>query len=267
MRDVQTSKEVWHIFISRLNLLLVMLSMLIIIFIIAIVTVAYTPILDLIPGYPGNKSRTALIENIMRLDSLEIQIKKWEAYHDNLDNILQGKITKDTSASQSANKNNAAVTKARPVLRSAADTMFRLEMNADSILILRKESRLKTERSFEMMQPVRGQLKEIFAPDQGMYGVQLIAAPKTAIMSVMDGTVISMPWSAQTGYVVTVQHVGNMNSVYSGVQEPLVKPGQRVKSGQALGITPMANGAELPVVDFQLWYDGNAVDPENYITF
>ena len=58
-------------YISPLNLLAGLLALILILFIIITTTVAYTPILDFIPGYPGNKSRTLLIENIVRLDSLE----------------------------------------------------------------------------------------------------------------------------------------------------------------------------------------------------
>lgn len=71
IRNQHTDTEVWYIYISPLNVLAGLLALVLVLFIIVTTTVAYTPILDFIPGYPGNKSRTMLIENIMRLDSLE----------------------------------------------------------------------------------------------------------------------------------------------------------------------------------------------------
>lgn len=79
-------------------------------FIIVTTTVAYTPILDFIPGYPGNKSRTMLIENIMRLDSLEKEIKNMQIYNENVALIMAGKnpVTRNdmqTADSASRSKN------------------------------------------------------------------------------------------------------------------------------------------------------------------
>lgn len=82
----------WYIYISPLNVLAGLLALVLVLFIIVTTTVAYTPILDFIPGYPGNKSRTMLIENIMRLDSLEKEIKNMQIYNENVALIMAGKI-------------------------------------------------------------------------------------------------------------------------------------------------------------------------------
>ena len=91
-------------YISPLNLLAGLLALILILFIIITTTVAYTPILDFIPGYPGNKSRTMLIENIIRLDSLEQEIKNMQIYNENIALIMAGKnpVTRnDVQASDS----------------------------------------------------------------------------------------------------------------------------------------------------------------------
>ena len=70
-----------------------LLGLVLVLFIIvSTATVAHTPILDFIPGYPGNKSRTMLIENIMRLDSLEKEIKNMQIYNENVALIMAGEI-------------------------------------------------------------------------------------------------------------------------------------------------------------------------------
>ena len=91
IRNQHTDTEVWYIYISPLNVLAGLLALVLVLFIIVTTTVAYTPILDFIPGYPGNKSRTMLIENIMRLDSLEKEIKNMQIYNENVALIMAGK--------------------------------------------------------------------------------------------------------------------------------------------------------------------------------
>ena len=75
VRNQHTDREIWYMHISPLNLLAGLLALILILFILIASTVAYTPVLDLLPGYPGKKSRTMLVENIMRLDSLEQELR------------------------------------------------------------------------------------------------------------------------------------------------------------------------------------------------
>ena len=57
--------------ISPLNLLAGLLALILILFILIASTVAYTPVLDLLPGYPGKKSRTIQVENKKRVNTLD----------------------------------------------------------------------------------------------------------------------------------------------------------------------------------------------------
>lgn len=58
VRNQHTDREIWYMHISPLNLLAGLLALILILFILIASTVAYTPVLDLLPGYPGKKSRT-----------------------------------------------------------------------------------------------------------------------------------------------------------------------------------------------------------------
>ena len=110
IRNQHNDSEVWYMYISPLNLLAGFLALVLILFIVITITVAYTPVLDLIPGYPGNKSRTMLIENIIRLDSLEQEVRNMQIYSDNIALIMAGKnpVTRNNvQSSDSLSKKNA----------------------------------------------------------------------------------------------------------------------------------------------------------------
>ena len=98
-RDPHSDKELWHIFFSPMNTLLAFFTTLIILFAVAMILVAYTPVLDLIPGYPGNKSRQILLQSVMRLDSLERQIRMWQIYERDISLIMEGKTPVSVTAS------------------------------------------------------------------------------------------------------------------------------------------------------------------------
>lgn len=262
LRNIRTGQEIWHLFLNRLNILLAGLTLIVILFVVTLSTVAYTPILDLIPGYPGNKARQVIIENIGRLDSLEQQVSLWEKYNHNMALIFDGQsISTLTEDSVKREKN------VKPFPRSISDSLLRLRMQTDSNYMLVTNVRHKAEVTFQMVTPVRGAILKQFNPKTNMFGVEIAPQPNQGIMAVMDGTVIATGWEPETGYSVTIQHAGNMVSIYKRIARKLCKTGERVKSGEAIALTPSITQEKSPLLIFELWYNGNAVDPENYITF
>ena len=57
VRNQHTEREIWYMHISPLNLLAGLLALILILFILIASTVAYTPVLDLLPG----SSRTSCV--------------------------------------------------------------------------------------------------------------------------------------------------------------------------------------------------------------
>lgn len=127
-RDTHSDRELWYIFFSPMNLLLASLTTLIILFALVMALVAYTPILDLIPGYPGNKSRQVLLQSVMRLDSLERQIRMWQIYERDISLIMEGKTP--VSVTASATIDSILKTPSAVVPPSLADSLFRAGMEA-----------------------------------------------------------------------------------------------------------------------------------------
>lgn len=262
LRNIRTGKEIWHIFSSRLNLILSLTTLVIVLFVLILTMVAYTSILDFIPGYPGNKSRKLIIENIARLDSLESQLKEWELYNRNLTLILEGKTI------ASATSDSAAIPiKGGVVPRSYSDSMLRNQIETDSNYMFLQQMRHRAEVTFEMVAPTRGAIIKPFNPKDDMFGVEITPQPNQVVMAVLDGSVIFNGWNPTDGYVIIIEHAGNMVSIYKKVARSLCKTGQRVKSGEAIAMTATITDGKTPNLIFELWNNGNAVDPESYITF
>lgn len=88
------------------------------------------------------------------------------------------------------------------------------------------------------------------------------------VRATMDGTVIFSGWTPEYGYIITLQHLNNWLSIYkfnSGVYKEL---GSFVKAGETIGITGYTD-KDNPAkqLRFELWHNGIAVNPTNYIVF
>ena len=87
-------------------------------------------------------------------------------------------------------------------------------------------------------------------------------------MAVLDGTVVYTGWEEENGYILVIQHRGDILSVYKHNQKALRKIGDTVKGGTPIGI--LASSSSLTTGDhlhFELWYEGAPVDPVQYISF
>ena len=96
-----------------------------------------------------------------------------------------------------------------------------------------------------------------------------ILAPKgTAIKTITSGVVISSDFNIETGNTITIQHPNDLISVYRHNSALLKSSGDKVSAGEAIAI--IGNTGELtdgPHLHFELWYNGTAINPENFINF
>ena len=254
IRNQHNDSEVWYMYISPLNLLAGFLALVLILFIVITITVAYTPVLDLIPGYPGNKSRTMLIENIIRLDSLEQEVRNMQIYSDNIALIMAGKnpVTRNNvQSSDSLSKKNADA-----AATIVEDSLLRRQMETPGGIYSLNDpdaARKNLRSAMELYTPVKG----------------VVTAGNQQVMAVMDGTVVSSSWTPEDGFVLFIQHGGNMLSVYRHNTSVLKKAGERVSSGEIVGYTggEKSAGGGQNLFEFELWHNGTPIDPEGYIVF
>ena len=95
--------------------------------------------------------------------------------------------------------------------------------------------------------------------------VNLLTNSMTVVGKVSDKEIINAVEKA--GYSVVIQHKDNYLSVYRHLSGVLLSKGERVQSAQAIGYAGSDNKEELSMLEFELWRDGKAVNPELYIIF
>lgn len=252
--------------LSRLNVFVV--SGLSVILLIAGTTllIAFTPLREYIPGY----SSTALKRDAIRLaqvtDSLENQLNYNSLFLQNIQGVINGQEPLDLSDDQvvdSLNQSriNLGISKDDSLLRKMVEEEEQFNIPVES------RRRLNLE-SLNFFIPIKGLVTQAFNPEEEHLGIDIVAKENEVIKATQDGRVIFAEWTAETGYVMIIQHAEKFISVYKHNSALLKSQGQDVSSGEPIAI--IGNSGELssgPHLHFELWYNGYAVDPQEYISF
>ena len=90
----RTLKELWCAVLSLRSLIIVISIVVVLLIGVGIVLVNFTPLREYVPGYPSANERQMLVDNFLKVDSLERAMSQGELYFDNLHSILVGKNTK-----------------------------------------------------------------------------------------------------------------------------------------------------------------------------
>jgi len=96
-------------------------------------------------------------------------------------------------------------------------------------------------------------------------GVDLANVQGTPIYATKSGTVTTATYNGVYGYYVTINHGGGYSSLYGHMTHYVVSNGQKVEQGQLIGYMGSTGWSTGPHLHFTIYYNGNAVNPMNYI--
>ena len=270
MSDPILREEEWAVHLSPMGLLGAVGAFLLLIFALVLVLVAYTPVLDIFPGYrtAAEKQHDDLVQNMMRIDSLERRMSDMLTYNENIAMILEGRSPVVRTPLNDGDTTSLDKTLVPP---SQFDSLLRAEMEGDGDYSLARTLRSREQGDGKLFfaAPVEGIITRHFSRDDNYLGVGIQAAPNAPVTSIDDGTVIDVVTGGERGTLVTVQHFNGFVSIYRNLSQVLVSKGQVLKSRQVIGYNAMVDAGKKdnPLVEMEIWSEGKAVDPENYIVF
>lgn len=266
LRKEHDDVEVWYMHTSPLEFIGGALAVVLIIFFVVLALAAYTPILELVPGYKGNESRELMIRSIMRVDSIERRLNEIQLYTNDVSRILDGKTP--VSANQPA-ASDSVVVKTELVKTNKADSILRSQMEGSGIYSLNLSPARRTSSSMELTAPVKGIIATHFNPKESHYGTGVATAASQQVLAVDDGTVTMSVWTPGSGYTIQIQHPDNLISIYKNAARALHPVGTRVRSGEVIGYTAEGISGEdgKGLIEIELWHNGVPVDPESSILF
>ena len=262
-----TFEEVGFVRLSRLNIFAISGFILILVVAIVYLAIAYTPIKELIPGYPDTMMSHHIRQNAMKLDSIERELAMRDQYFQNINRIVNGESPENYLNDTTTLKGQEDIV----FTRSENDSILREQVEAEEqfrLSVIEQTTNGKTLHELHFFTPVQGIITNSFNPLESHYGVDLVAGPNEVVKTTLDGMVILAAWTLETGYVIQVQHDNNLISVYKHNAELFKSEGQKVSAGDAIAV--IGNSGELttgPHLHFELWHNGVPLDPIKYIVF
>ncbi|MBT6765756.1 MAG: M23 family metallopeptidase [Prolixibacteraceae bacterium] len=260
-----TFQSVWSMKLSRLKVFTVTSLMSAIIVILVILLIATTGLREYIPGYPKAEYRQILVHTALKIDSLENELKKRDDFFVGIKAIIEGNIPEDnlfidTTIEQSEIE----------FLEYNHDSVFQDQLLAEQLSLSLQDNASKNPglSQIHFFVPVNGVISNHFNSITDHFGIDLVSGPNSRISAVLNGTVIFSGWALETGYVIYIQHEADLISAYKHNAELLKNTGDLVNAGEAIAI--IGNSGELttgPHLHFELWHNGTALNPEQYIDF
>ena len=260
-----TLEEIVGIHVSKLNGVSVLLSAVTVIFLIASLIIAFTPLRNYLPGYMNSEVREQVVMNALRADSLKWVLERQQMYIMNIQDIISGNVKMDTVQSI-----DSLTTVRSDVLmeRTQAEEKFRKQYEETERYNLTTIDNVTAVSGLIFFRPTRGMISSEFNANQNHFGIDIAANPNESVLATLDGTVILATYTADTGYVIQMQHAQNLVSVYKHCGSLLKKVGDTVKAGEAIAL--VGNTGEKttgPHLHFEIWNRGRALDPNKYIVF
>jgi murein DD-endopeptidase MepM/ murein hydrolase activator NlpD len=205
----------------------------------------------------------------LKVDSLAEELDRKDKFIANIQRVLSGDTSASYDASEILTGNHSTLTKAPSNLKiSHSDSAFRKDFEQSDLSLITLASSKGSGLKETFFSPISGFISDKYDVRKGHFGVDVVSKTNEPVKSIADGTVLFSSWTQDAGYVLVIQHGANLISVYKHNAELYKKVGTFVNAGEIISI--VGNSGEMtngPHLHFELWYNGNSINPEEFVTF
>ena len=208
--------------------------------------------------------REELEDQNEKIDALTIQIENQENYIKNVKLILKGEIPVPYSLDSISTD----------IIAVNIDTIESRQTNSENSLAKKVKSDMFTvkQKTNKMTinyfgTPVVGVISQKFKK-KNHPGIDVVTKKGMAVKACLSGTVIYSGYSHKDGHILIIDHANKFISVYKHNKHALKKTGSKIKLGDPIAIVGnTGENSDGPHLHFELWYNQNPVNPEDYIKF
>ncbi len=267
MRDRSSDEPHWNVNITPIGVIGGITALLVIICTVLMLLMAYTPILEIFPGYKtrSEKMHDQMVSSIMQIDSMERLMGRMLEYNDAVTKIING----STPTLHSTVLTDSIQYDKTTVLPTRADSLLRSILERSEGVYSLQNTREANPVAAMFSAPMHGTITRNFDAPDSSYDIMIMSVDSDcSVMAVENGTVVGVT-PGSTGHTsIIIQHGGGYVSVYKQLGEALVRKGQIVQSGAVIGRQAVDSETDKALdLGFELWRNGTAVDPERYILF
>lgn len=240
-----------------------------VVFLVASVTllISFTSLREFIPGYPSAQSRQDLIQNAIKIDSLQNEINIWRLQLENIQRITVGEkpLAIDSLLNLHAAKDSSAFAVDGNYAKD--DSLLRAEvLKEEQFNLSAKAQKIEQIEGLHFFPPLKGVITQEYNPAVGHPYIDIAAPENSVVSAVLNGTVIYAGWDDENGYCIHLQHDNNLVSVYKHNSKLLAKVHDKIAAGTPVAL--VGNTGTLstaPHLHFELWHKGEVIDPAQYI--
>lgn len=259
-----TFEERFSFKLNRLNAFVLGALFSILLIGLTIVFITLTPLKEYIQGYSSSELQKEATSLVYKVDSLNKALSVNDLYIENIQQVLKGEIKRVSFDKDSVLKQFQI--EEIDFAPSSVDSIFREEVEQKDRFSVFQQAERNTDIVFTS--PIKGEVTQLYDDQEKHLAVDIAVDEDTPVKAVADGTVIFRGFTADTGYVIILEHGQGFTSVYKHNASIFKEQGELVKSGEVIasaGSTgTFSTGAHL---HFELWNDGYPVNPSNYISF
>ena len=260
-------EQVWRMRLSGWLVLSIIIPIILFVLFLFFFLIAYTPLRNLVPGYPNSETRQKIIYNTEQIDSLENKVAMWEYYFNSIQAFVSGET--DSIVNDNMNIDSLINTTLAEYKLPPEDAEFRADIEQEELSRLQVNNNGKKISFSEtyFYPPLKGKIITPFNAAAKQFGIDIQVMTNTIVTSTLDGIVIFSNWTLNDDFVVQIQHSNNLISIYKGNSAVFKNVGERVSAGEAIAVVGTTNPTKDILLHFELWNNGVAIDPTTYIQF
>lgn len=252
------------------------ISAAVVIIILTAVLIRATPLREYVIGSSlRGYERTALMETYARIDSMEQLARAQKQYINNIKQVINGQVG-ETAAQITAQRPISDVTATPPsgiadTAGLSEDELALRELVESGAPYDLPENAGVTRTgisSYTFYSPIKGIISSRFSAREQHYAVDIAVKQNEPVRTTLSGHVVFASYTPETGYVVIVQHGNNLLSLYKHCASIIKNVGSFVRGGDVIAFAGNTGSLTTgPHLHFELWHNGNPVNPTDYIAF
>lgn len=219
------------------------------------------------PEYSEIETNNRISDLQSRVDSLYTEAHRKDVFIRDLKGILTGQTVFAHDSLINSVRNASKKTGSIDSI-SEIDARFRKQIEEEEGRPSTKISPFQGKQDENYyIKPTEGVVAEKFDIKGGKFGVDIVTKSRETVKSIGDGVVVFSDFGDE-GYIIAIQHKNGIISVYKHNSLLLKSSGEYVHAGDPIGMTGNASDpGKKYKVHFQLWQEGNPVNPEYFVSF
>ena len=261
-----TLEEVFRIKTSKLTFSLALGIFTLVSFTLLSIIIFVTPIKHMLPGYADVSVREDVLIEAQRIDSLKTITQNNERQLLIIKNIIADNIKYDsipTLDSTDVEKWNNL-----PLVAGSAEASFVKQYEDENAFnVGYNDNASQKEDAMVFIAPAVGSITQHFTPNENN-AITIVCPANTPILAPQDGHIILANYHPTNGYTIAIQHTDGYVSIFHQLGEKLCNIGSEVKVGEAIAFAGSKdNKKQDSQIQYELWHNGVAINPEDQIVF